>query len=242
MKKIMSSMSAVLMVAVLSVVLPLSSCKKESIPINAEKISDVSLQKKNNGAPLKVDLIHIYVDVEGAHNMYPPTGDNTLLFNHTGQAPVLAPDGHHVTLGEFNAVSGWADVKCINTGTHVVVHLKGLIPNGVYTIWAMPFKSPGFDGTAMSVGSNLTGAGALGAPDGSQNALTVNGEGNADLSVTMPGGSLSVFGSVPNCFGGVYEVLLSGAYHLDGMTHGSNPGMFSSYVLQFGFPIMGATL
>ncbi len=195
------------------------------------------LGAEKSGAPLKVDLMHMYGDVEDA-DMMPPKGDNTLLFNHTGHAAVLAPNGHPVTLREFNAVSGWADVKCINAGTHVVVHLKGLIPNGVYTIWVMPFKSPGFDGT----GSNLIGVGALGAPDGSQNVLTVNGQGNADLSVTMPAGSLSVFGSIPICFGGVYEVLLSGAYHLDGMTHGSTPGMFSSYVLQFGFPIMGSKL
>jgi hypothetical protein len=244
MKRIISLPSAISMIAMLTIALSLSSCKKDGVkqePLNNSDLTETNSVSGAKSMPIKVDLIHIYTDVEDA-NMMPPTGDNTLLFDHTGHAPVLAPDGHHVTLGEFNQVSGWADVKCINTGTHIVVHLTGMIPNGVYTIWIMTLKSPGFDGTLASFGANLNGVGALGASDGSQNVLSVNGQGNADLSVTMPAGSLSLFGSVPNCFSGVFEVLLSAAYHLDGMTHGPSPGDFSNYVLQFGFPIMGANL
>src|SRR5438046_8559489 len=34
--------------------------------------------------------------------------------------PILAPDGHQLTLGEWLTVQGRASVKCINKGTHVV--------------------------------------------------------------------------------------------------------------------------
>lgn len=245
MKSTISRLSTVSMITLLTIALSFSSCQKESRSpnsVNSEGLTGTnSNSSKTSLPPIKVGLIHIYTDVEDA-NMMPPVGDNTLLFDHTGHAPVLAPDGHHVTLGEFNAVSGWADVKCINGGTHIVVHVRGMIPNGVYTIWIMTLKSPGFDGTLASFGANLTGVGALGAPDGSQNVLKVNGEGNADLNVTMPAASLSLFGSVPDCFGGLFEVLLSSAYHLDGLTHGPSPGDFSNYVLQFGYPIMGSQL
>src|SRR5262245_23143575 len=105
-------------------------------------------------APVRNDnLILVYGDVRGpgCH----PTDDaagmiaattplDTPLFNHTRRGmplppascnPVLAPDGHQVTLGEFRAVAGRALVKCINSGTDAVLHFSGLQPGGVYTIW-----------------------------------------------------------------------------------------------------------
>ena len=239
-------MSTIIMMAVLTTVLSLTSCQKESPSLNSDKISDQAALKvssnisaEKSGAPLKVDLVHIYIDVEDAAHITPPTGNNTLLYNHTlPHTQVLAPDGHPVTLGEFNMVSGWADVKCINEGTHVVVHLKGLIPNGLYTLWILRFDT-GTPGPP-------SGVGALGAPDGSENLLKVNSKGTADLSVTMSAESpLSIFGSIPNCWSSVFKVMVAGAYHLDGQTHGASPGGaggFSTYVLQFGFPVMGAKL
>lgn len=243
MKRNISLPLTVTMIALLSIAISLSSCKKNGLRQDSDNNSDLS--EKNNkdknsehsSKPLKVDLIHIYTDVEDA-NMMPPMGNNTILFNKTGHVPILAPDGHHVTLGEFNSASGKAEVKCMNNGTHVEIHMHGLIPKGVYTIWIMTFKTPGFNGTF----DNLTGVGALGAPDGSQNAWVATSNGKGELSVTTPAEMLSIFGSVPNCFGGEFEVLLSAAYHLDGRTHGGSPGDFTNYVLQFGFPVMGARL
>src|SRR6266852_9740313 len=68
----------------------------------------------------------------------PNTPPETLLFNvvaPTGSTtcpPVLAPDGHQITLGEFRQADGRVFVKCINTGTLSVVHFSGLIPGGTY--------------------------------------------------------------------------------------------------------------
>ena len=225
MKRIISLLSTVTMISVLTIALSLSSCKKES-PLNSDKISDeVTLSSsERSGAPLKVDVVPIDMDVKFMDNK---------VFNLAGGAPVNAPDGHQVTMAEFHMVSGWADVKCINEGTHVVLHLKGLIPNGVYTLWVMTFSAPGV----------LSGIGALGAPDGSQNILNVNSKGTANLSVTMPGGNLSLFGApIPNCWRTVYQVMIAGDYHLDGQTHGGSPGSHETGVLQFGFPVMGSKL
>ena len=231
MKKIISLLSTVITIVVLTIALSLSSCQKESLSQIPDNIPDQAalISSAKSGAPLKVDLVHIDMDIKVmSSNVYNVTAPYT---------QVIAPDGHAVTLNEFHMVSGWADVKCINSGTHVVVHLQGLIPNGVYTLWAMRFNSanPG----------PPDGVGALGAPDGSGNVLKVNSEGTADLSVIMPGGNLSIFGSLPNCWSSTYKVMVAGAYHLDRQTHGSSPGGsggFSTYVLQFGFPVMGARL
>jgi hypothetical protein len=84
----------------------------------------------------------------------PPTSLDTPLYNKGGPlgpcsppTPILAPDGHQVTLGEWRQVVGTASVKCLATETHVVIHFTGLIPKGLYTIDIVTFKAPGFDGS-----------------------------------------------------------------------------------------------
>src|SRR5438094_980688 len=65
-------------------------------------------------------------------------------------SPVLAPDGHQVTWGEWTDVEGQAAVKCIKQGSHIVLHLSGLIPNGQYTAWVVAFDPPGFNGNTLA--------------------------------------------------------------------------------------------
>jgi hypothetical protein len=225
MQQTISILTAVTKIATLALFISVTSCHKEP-------------PARDHGCdPLKVKTIPIYNKVVDA-NGHAAVADTTLLFDAVGNAPVKAPDGHQITLGEFNMASGQASVKCIQAGTHVVIHLEGLIPNGVYTIWTMTLKSPGYDGTF----ANVIGVGALGAPDGSQNAFTASAHGMASLSVTAPGGNLSAVGSVGNCFNSEFEVLLSTAYHLDGLTHGGVPGDEATWVFQSAFPIFGADI
>jgi len=237
MKKIIFRRSTVSLLAVLTAMLFITSCKKEN-PLNSENSSALSEQQ---AAPLRLDLVHepIFLDlfIEDA-NMQPAVGDNTLIWDKFGHVPIPAPDGHQVTLGEFSRTSGYAEVKCVNAGTHVVIHFKDLIPNGVYSIWVATWKSPGFDATL----ANEIGQGALGAPDGSQNAFTASPAGTASLSVIMPAGSLSQFGTVGNCFSSEYELQLAAAYHLDIQAHGATPGDDSTFVIPFIFSLHGSQL
>jgi hypothetical protein len=218
---------------VLAAMLFITSCKKEN-PLNSENSSALSEQQ---AAPLRVDIMHTTFTIEDA-NMMVPTGDATLLFDKTGHTLVTAPDGHQVTLGEFNKVSGYAEIKCTNAGTHVVIHLSGLLPKGVYTIWTVTFKSPGFDNSI----ANVIGVGALGATDGSKNSFTASADGTASLSAIIPSGSLSVFGSVGDCLSSEYQIQLWGVYHMDGLTHGPVPGDDSTWVEQFVIQFMGSQL
>ncbi len=147
--------------------------------------------------------------------------------------PVLAPDGHQVTLEEFLAPSGRAGVKCIADGTQSVLHFNGLIPNGTYTIWQIVFKSPGFDGTF----ANRIGVGSLGPNDGSGNTFVADGDGEGEISAVSPAGNLSILGTIPACWlpPGVFEMHLVGAYHIDGQSHGTRPGPAGTFIEQFGF-------
>ncbi len=236
MKKIISFTSAVTMIAVLTIIISFTSCKKESQSSNSINSSTIS---ENQAAPLNVEVEPGYYSIflEDA-NMMPPADDNTLLWNKFGHVPILAPDGHQITLGELNKVSGYVTIKCINQGTHVVVHLMGLIPNGVYTIWTETFKSPGWDGTF----DNEIAEGAMGAPDGSQNAFTASSAGTASFSVMLPAGSLSEFGSIGNCLSSEYQVHLAAAYNLDNITHGGIPGDLNAFIVPFVFSFFGSQL
>ncbi|MEO6288520.1 MAG: hypothetical protein ABIO76_01290 [Ginsengibacter sp.] len=188
----------------------------------------VSCKKDSSAFIVKLD--HADVHIEDP-KMQPPSGENTLLWNNRGHVPIMAPDGHHITLGEFNKPTGYAEIDCKRQGTSVKVHVKGLIPNGVYTIWVLTFKSPGFEPTF----ANLIGNGALGAADGSMNKFTASSHGTATLSATMPAGPLSLFGSVTDCLFSEYEVHMVAAYHLDFVTHGGMPGPPNTWVAQFVF-------
>jgi hypothetical protein len=243
MKRITSFMTAVTMTAVLIIVILFISCKKESRALNSSNTQALNSRNSSalsdeEAAPLKLDLMHTTLTIEDA-NGSTPTGDATLLFDNVGHTLVTAPDGHQVTLGEFNRVSGYAEVKCINAGTHVVIHLKGLIPNGVYTIWTVTFKSPGFTETL----ENAIGVGAMGPGDGSKNAFTASAAGTASLSAIVPAGPLSELPAiVGNCLSSEYEVQLWGVYHMDGLTHGGSPGDESTWVEQFVFDFFGSQL
>ena len=249
MKRITRFCPAVIIIAMLTFTMSLLSCQKElssnnndaALPKDAAKADNSSGSSRISGAPLKVASVLVFEFTEDA-NKQMPVGNATLLFDRRGHTPILAPDGHQITLGEYNTASGWAHVKCITSGTHTVFHMTGLIPNGVYTIWVLTFKSPGFPSPGPNKFLNLIGNGALGAPDGSENAFVATEDGTASLSVTMPAERLSLFGSVGNCLGSEFEAHLVAAYHSDGLTHGGSPGNPSTWVVQFGFPFHGTEL
>jgi hypothetical protein len=166
----------------------------------------------------------------------PPASPDTPLYNKGGplgpcspNAPILAPDGHQVTLGEWRQVDGMASVKCLGTETHVVIHFTGLIPKGLYTVDVVTFKAPGFDGTL----ANLIGVGALGPNDGSENSVVASESGEANLSVMHPDGPLSLVGKVGGCLLDQVAFQLVGIYHLDGMSHGPVPGAPCDFVDAF---------
>lgn len=143
--------------------------------------------------------------------------------------PLLAPDGSQVTLAEYTAVDGRARAKCTEQGTHLVVHLSGLLPKGVYTLW-LALWDPPIDPTASleELLPDIQGLGAAGAPDGSDNAFRASASGEGQVSLTIPPGPLSLFGTVNDaCLfddPAVAQWHIVGAYHTDGMTHGPLPG------------------
>lgn len=84
---------------------------------------------------------------------------STLLYYRRTGLPILAPDGHHITAGEFVTAKGTAVATCLNSGTEVKLSMSGLIPNALYRVWILIFKEPGFDIGPPPDFSNLIGGG-----------------------------------------------------------------------------------
>jgi hypothetical protein len=149
-------------------------------------------------------------------------------------APVFAPDGHQLTLGEFRSVSGGALVKCTDDGTQTVVRVSGLQVKGTYTLWmATPNPIPMDPNPTRATFSSV---GSLGRAGAAENLLIVSANGDATIARTTPEQDQSAFGHIGPCgLLGALEIHL--VYHTDGMTHGNVPGPVSTWVLNARFRI-----
>src|SRR5258708_6362859 len=71
------------------------------------------------------------IDLNGNPATSPSTPMGNVMCVPLGMpiSPILTPTGQPVTMAQWLGVKGRASAKCDATGTHVVVHLSGLIPN-----------------------------------------------------------------------------------------------------------------
>jgi hypothetical protein len=153
---------------------------------------------------------------------------DSVLYNRNGMMvfcdPVVAPDGHQLTLGEFKAarVRSWQRCtgECSKPGTHTVLHFTGLVPKGTYTVWLFVKNGAGA----------VTAVGALGTTMPIENSFTANEAGEGRLSVITPAENLSAnMGPVDSCFlDSPFELHL--VYHIDGNTYGPVPGPEQTWI------------
>jgi hypothetical protein len=160
------------------------------------------------------------------------TPPDTPIFEFRKNNPVYVPGKgktrRQLTLAEYTQASGSIAVKCTADGTYTSMQLTGLVPLGVYTIWlAKP------DPTDMT---KTLGVGALGKNDGSENHFVADQNGEADISAATPGGNLSTFGSIAQCWPADEPIVqVAGVYHIDGKTSGPQIGPDGTYAAQFAF-------
>jgi hypothetical protein len=193
-----------------------AGCRKEDHTADVNPENAPSMMK---GAPERITTVTLFADFILDYNFNTPLDDTALVFEALQHNPVTAPDGHQLTLAEFNSVTGRASLKCVEQGTHVVLNMHGLIPNGVYSFFTSTFQSPGYEPTLQY----MTADGALGLIDGSQN--TVVADANA----------VSEFGSIDACLSDEFQVIFSAIYHIDGISYGPVPGPLGTWAFQFGF-------
>jgi len=144
-------------------------------------------------------------------------------------APGSGKSRRQLTLKEYQQACGSIYVKCtVQQGTRTAMHLNGMIPGGTYTVWVA--KPDPQDMTKM------LGVGAVGKRDGSENHFIADQNGEADIVANTPGGDLSTFGTIADCWLTDEPIVqVAGVYHIDGKTHGPVTGPDGTYAAQFAF-------
>ncbi len=200
-----------------------SGCIKEEALVHRELRQEKQSEQTPNhyAAPASQQedaaVIQLLTVDENGNTVIPVLADpDTKLYYRRNGEPVLAPDGHHITAGEFIQATGTAIATCIDGGTQVKVHMSGLIPHAYYRIWILTFKEPGFDPSLPNPFVNITGLGALGPNDGTRNTFKASASGEGTIVRFMPEGSLSVFGAVGNCLLDEFEWHAVGAFQQPG--------------------------
>ncbi|MCI0621108.1 MAG: hypothetical protein L0387_05455 [Acidobacteria bacterium] len=122
--------------------------------------------------------------------------------------PILAPDGHQLTLREWVRAYGDLDVNCIGEGTKYKMRFEGLIPNGVYTV---------FHFTNMGNGALASHPGDI------NNTFQASPDGDGVLSVVATPGPATLTGVISQCsLTDVTREFFVVAYNMGGSSCGGN--------------------
>ena len=185
------------------------------------------------GFSQKMKVLPFYVN-DAAGNR--PLDSQKKIYTHKEDNPIVAPNGHHLTWGEFISISGSVHATCTDHGTLIDLTAYGLIPNGIYSLWNVLANAPGID--PDYIGYNIIGKGAAGNGEGLDNVFTAGPDGTAQITVLSPGGKLSMFGEMESCALAEDAVCyVVGCYHIDGKTHGKTQGPVGKAVEQFAFKL-----
>ncbi len=210
---------------VLITLFALASCQKlEDIfdPVKKDPLKGKTFQTDN------IEPVHLFLADEKGNK---PTNPKGLVYESRKMNPVLSPNGHHLTLEEFNAVKGKLTMTCTQEGTRIDLALEGLIPFATYSVWVLVFEAPGFtEDFAHEIAEGVPGGN-----EGLKSSFVAGSDGKATYSQIVPPGDMSYFGSVTHCLLDEYEVHIVGAYHLDGKTYGGELGPDGKAVEQFGW-------
>ena len=209
-----------------------------------------ALRKTETENIIPVDLFVRPEDTADQEPTPPTPTDDDLLVERTQGLPVDdgtdpgSVDGEMGQLrwSQFSDIEGRLRLKCLRKGTHVSMHLSGLVPKALYTAWVVVFDEPGFDPDTRDIATateNIVGWAPLGKNDGSENVFRPSASGEAQVTAinrpdTWPNGpAAGTDRESERCLLDEYEVHFIGGWHLDDETHG--PQFRPNAVEQFAF-------
>ena len=162
-----------------------------------------------------VQLLEEIVDMNGNT----PTEPNEPLYaknnfdDPIGQlTEIMAPDGHQVTLSEFQTAEGIMNVHCNGNSTTIVIALEGMIPNGTYTFWLAYLNKTKKVGEQLDFANDFVNFNnpPIGSPNGTENIAVANTNGT--INITIEHGSCILTDEV--------ALVIPVLYHINGQTFG----------------------
>lgn len=145
---------------------------------------------------------------------------STPLFESRTGASILTPDDEQVTWGQFSGAEGAIIVKCTKKGTHTTVHLSGLIPKGVYSVWnVLGSLGPAVDYTEMDSKNSLR----------EPTSFRASGRGEGHISgLTLPDDDVGACLLDDVETGQIWHIVA--IYHIDGTPDLDDEGTFIEQV------------
>jgi hypothetical protein len=187
-----------------------------SVEFNASQKENVnfSLITKPTMAKLNIGTVDVFGELRDVNGKVPTVSAELLYALNVFDAPlgkatvINAPDGHQITLEEWQTASGTVQIYCNGDKATTDIKLTGMIKNGTYTIWANQFKSPIAAGELPNFAELIKivpiGSGTL-------NIMKADGEGNINVTIEHPSCILT------EGVGLVIPII----YHINGNTYGS---------------------
>lgn len=126
--------------------------------------------------------------------------------------PIMAPDGHQITLSEFKQAQGELLVHCDGNSSTVEINLEGMIPNGTYTFWLAYLKRKVSVSQPIDFANdfvNFTNP-PIGPSNGSGNVVLADADGKIETTLTHSSCILT----------DEVALVIPVLYHLNGKTFG----------------------
>lgn len=198
----------------------LVSANPASINVTANQVATVDFIIDTEAATAhlnfgNVQLLEEIVDENGET----PSSANTLLYaaNIFDEpigllTPIKAPDGHQITLSEFQTAEGSITVSCNGESSTLEIALEGMIPNGTYTFWLAYLTTKRKVGEPIDFMNDFVNFNnpPIGPSSGTGNIAVADAEGK--INVSLEHGSCILTDEV--------ALVIPVLYHINGITFG----------------------
>lgn len=124
---------------------------------------------------------------------------------------IKAPDGHHVTLSEWQTAKGSLIVKCNGNTSTVEILLEGLIPNGTYTFWLAFLNKPKKVGESVNMATDFIFSINPPLVSGTENIVIAGADGKINATKVHPSCILTQ----------EIALVIPVIYHINGNTFGA---------------------
>lgn len=207
-----------------TIVPPLSTESETALPIsvylrpNQIATIDFVIKPKPVVAHLNFGSVQLLEEIVDKEGNTPTDPNETLYAANVFDDPIglltaiMAPDGHQITLAEFQTAKGNMMVHCNGDSSTVEISLEGMIPNGTYTFWLAYLnktRSVGEEIDFMNDFVNFTNP-PVGSASGTENMAVA--DVNGVLKVTLEHSSCILTDEA--------ALVIPVLYHINGKTFG----------------------
>ncbi|TAI47195.1 carboxypeptidase-like regulatory domain-containing protein [Flagellimonas allohymeniacidonis] len=204
--------------------LPLSTeaLSSTEISINVKEDQDARvdfvIQPKSVKAHLNFGDVQILEEIVDKDGNTPTSPSEPLYAANIFDPPlglltaIKAPDGHQITLEEFEKAEGKLDVHCNGDKSYINVALEGMIPNGTYTFWLAYLNKTRKVGEAIDFANDFVFR--TNPPVGASN-------GTENIAVADENGTISLVFEHASCIlTDEVALVIPILYHINGKTFG----------------------